>query len=143
MNTEFPSISPLQAENLTLGYDKKIIAQDLSVSIPQGELTVIIGPNGCGKSTLLRTLSRLIQPQKGIVWLNGRQISEYPTKEVARQLGLLPQSSIAQGILPCSIWLPVAVIPINACSAVGGRKISKRWSKPWVLPVWPNSPITQ
>ncbi len=97
MNAETPLTAPLRAENLTLSYDKKIVARDLSVSIPHGELTVIIGPNACGKSTLLRTLSRLMQPQAGSVWLNGRQIREYPTKEVARQLGLLPQSSIAPG----------------------------------------------
>lgn len=97
MNAETSLTAPLRAENLTLSYDKKIVARDLSVSIPQGELTVIIGPNACGKSTLLRTLSRLMQPQAGSVWLNGRQIREYPTKEVARQLGLLPQSSIAPG----------------------------------------------
>ncbi|MGL6018462.1 MAG: ATP-binding cassette domain-containing protein [Gibbsiella quercinecans] len=89
--------APLRAENLTLSYDKKIVAQNLSVSIPEGELTVIIGPNACGKSTLLRTLSRLMQPQQGAVWLNGKLIGEYATKEVARQLGLLPQTSIAPG----------------------------------------------
>ncbi|KQN43571.1 ATP-binding cassette domain-containing protein [Rouxiella silvae] len=95
MNTE--PISPLRAENLTLGYEKKVVARDLSVSIPEGKLTVIIGPNACGKSTLLRTLSRLMQPQAGAVWLNGKAISEVPTKEVAKQLGLLPQSSTAPG----------------------------------------------
>jgi len=95
MNTE--PFSPLRAENLTLGYEKKVVASDLSVSIPEGKLTVIIGPNACGKSTLLRTLSRLMQPQAGAVWLNGKAISEVPTKEVAKQLGLLPQSSTAPG----------------------------------------------
>ncbi|CAI1146170.1 Probable siderophore transport system ATP-binding protein YusV [Serratia fonticola] len=60
MNAETPLTAPLRAENLTLSYDKKIVARDLSVSIPHGELTVIIGPNACGKSTLLRTLSRLM-----------------------------------------------------------------------------------
>lgn len=97
MNTDTLLSAPLRAENLTLGYDKKTVASNLSVSIPQGELTVIIGPNACGKSTLLRTLSRLMQPQEGAVWLNGKLIREYATKEVARQLGLLPQSSIAPG----------------------------------------------
>ena len=90
-------LSPLRAENLTLSYEKKIVARDLSVAIPAGKLTVIIGPNACGKSTLLRTLSRLMQPQAGSVWLNGKIIHQLPTKEVAKQLGLLPQSSTAPG----------------------------------------------
>ena len=80
---------------LTLGYDKKIVAENLTVAIPDGELTVIIGPNACGKSTLLRTLSRLVSPLKGQVLLDGNAIAHYATKEVARRLGLLPQSSNA------------------------------------------------
>lgn len=95
MNTEHTS--PLYAEDLTLGYDKKVVARELSVSIPQGKLTVIIGPNACGKSTLLRTLSRLMQPQSGAVFLDGRLIGDYGTREVAKRLGLLPQSSTAPG----------------------------------------------
>ncbi|MFO6300621.1 ATP-binding cassette domain-containing protein [Rahnella selenatireducens] len=95
MKTEH--FSPLYAQNLTLGYDKKVIARDLSVSIPEGKLTVIIGPNACGKSTLLRTLSRLMQPQSGTVFLDGKLIGDYGTKDVAKRLGLLPQSSTAPG----------------------------------------------
>jgi ABC-type cobalamin/Fe3+-siderophores transport system ATPase subunit len=91
--TDIPS--RLRGDGLTLGYDKKVVAENLSVAIPQGELTVIIGPNACGKSTLLRTLSRLHTPLKGEVLLDGAAIASYPTKEVARRLGLLPQSSNA------------------------------------------------
>ena len=87
--------SRLWAEHLTLGYDDKVVAHDLTVHIPDGELTVIIGPNACGKSTLLRTLSRLLQPRAGQVWLDGQAIQRYPTKDVARRLSLLPQSSTA------------------------------------------------
>ncbi|KTT31620.1 iron-dicitrate transporter ATP-binding subunit [Pseudomonas oryzihabitans] len=89
--------SRLRADRLTLGYGRKLIAEDLSLTIPDGELTVIIGPNGCGKSTLLRTLSRLLAPSSGQVWLDGQVIQSYRTKEVARRLGLLPQSSQAPG----------------------------------------------
>ena len=85
----------LHADGLTLGYDRTIVARDLTVHIPDGELTVIIGPNACGKSTLLRTLSRLLQPQAGTVWLDGQLIGQYPTREVARRLSLLPQSATA------------------------------------------------
>jgi iron complex transport system ATP-binding protein len=67
----------------------------LTVRIPNGAFTVIVGPNACGKSTLLRALARLLVPQAGRVILDGRDIASRPTKQVAREIGLLPQSSIA------------------------------------------------
>ncbi|WP_170975371.1 ATP-binding cassette domain-containing protein [Martelella alba] len=97
MSPENTPPSRLGAEHVTLGYAKKIIARDLSLSIPDGELTVIIGPNACGKSTLLRALARLLRPEQGQVRLDGREISHYRTKEVARRLGLLPQNPTAPG----------------------------------------------
>lgn len=85
----------LAGKSLSLGYANKLIAEDLNIAIPPGSFTAIIGPNGCGKSTLLRTLCRLLKPLQGEVWLNGKAIQQYPTKEVARQIGLLPQTAIA------------------------------------------------
>ncbi|WP_456696848.1 ABC transporter ATP-binding protein [Aeromicrobium sp. P5_D10] len=97
--TEPPSViadsTDLRAERVTIGYDKRIISEELSVSIPPGSFTVIIGPNACGKSTLLRALSRLLPPQAGSVLLDGKEISQYRAKEVARRIGLLPQTSIS------------------------------------------------
>ncbi|MDC6109889.1 ATP-binding cassette domain-containing protein [Serratia rubidaea] len=119
MNTVTPLSAPLRAENLTLGYDKKIVASDLSVAIPHGELTVIIGPNACGKSTLLRTLSRLMQPQQGQVWLNDKPIRDYATKEVARQLGLLPQTSVAPG--------DITVFDLVARGRYPHQRLFSRW----------------
>jgi len=89
--------SRLHGATLTLGYGKKVIAGSLNVSIPDGKFTAIIGPNGCGKSTLLRTLSRLMKPMAGQVWLDGEQIEHFATKEVARRIGLLPQNASAPG----------------------------------------------
>lgn len=98
-STETPSTkvgsTDLRAENVTLGYDKRIISSELSVRIPPGSFTVIIGPNACGKSTLLRALARLLTPSEGLVLLDGREISRYQAKEAARRIGLLPQSSIS------------------------------------------------
>jgi len=85
----------LQADGVTLRYDRRLVSAELSVAIPEGSFTVIIGPNACGKSTLLRALSRLLAPSAGRVVLDGRSIGEFPAKEVARRLGLLPQSSVA------------------------------------------------
>ncbi|MCI2958482.1 ABC transporter ATP-binding protein [Agromyces atrinae] len=90
-----PPSSRLGAENVTVGYDKRVISRELSVDIPDGSFTVIVGPNACGKSTLLRTLSRLITPTAGQVVLDGRAMATYRAKEVARTLGLLPQTALA------------------------------------------------
>lgn len=87
--------SRLHVEGASIGYDKRIISEGLSVSIPDRSFTVIVGPNACGKSTLLRALSRLIRPSVGRVVLDGAEIQSYKTKEVARRIGLLPQASIA------------------------------------------------
>ncbi|MFH8491795.1 ABC transporter ATP-binding protein [Streptomyces longisporoflavus] len=85
----------LVADDVTLGYDQRVIAEKLSVEIPDNSFTVIVGPNACGKSTLLRALSRMLKPSAGRVLLDGNVIQSMPAKKVARTLGLLPQSSIA------------------------------------------------
>jgi iron complex transport system ATP-binding protein len=85
----------LQGQDMTLAYDQRVIARELTVSVPDESFTVIVGPNACGKSTLLRALSRMLRPASGQVLLDGRDIAGLPAKQVARTLGLLPQSSIA------------------------------------------------
>jgi iron complex transport system ATP-binding protein len=119
-----PSIDPLfmsspaelTARNLTLGYDKITIIQELTLAIPTGQMTALVGANGCGKSTLLRGLARLLKPTGGAVYLDSRSIFARSTKEVAQQLGLLPQNPIApegltvkdlvaQGRYPYQSWL--------------------------------------
>jgi iron-siderophore transport system ATP-binding protein len=85
----------LAAQDITVGYDRKIISEHLSLDVPAGRFTAIIGPNACGKSTLLRALSRLLKPRTGSVLLDGADIHGRPAKQVAKRLGLLPQSSIA------------------------------------------------
>ncbi|ONH52452.1 iron-dicitrate transporter ATP-binding subunit [Frankia sp. CcI49] len=90
-----PGGSRLRVESATIGYDRRIISEGLSVSIPDESFTVVVGPNACGKSTLLRGLSRLLKPSAGQVVLDGVAIQSYKTKEVARRVGLLPQTSIA------------------------------------------------
>jgi iron complex transport system ATP-binding protein len=87
----------LRGDQLTLAYGKKTIAEQLNVAIPDGHFTAIIGPNGCGKSTLLRALSRLMTPSRGHVWLDGEHIQHYPSKAVARRIGLLAQNATTPG----------------------------------------------
>ncbi len=95
LNNQGSPVNRLSAENVTLAYDQRVIAERLSVEIPDHSFTVIVGPNACGKSTLLRALSRMLKPSEGRVLLDGQVIQSMPAKKVARTLGLLPQSSIA------------------------------------------------
>jgi len=87
--------SALVAQDVTMGYDRRVIGRHLSVAIPDGQFTAIIGPNACGKSTLMRSLARLLKPTEGAVYLDGIDIHRRRAKEVATRLGLLPQSAIA------------------------------------------------
>jgi iron complex transport system ATP-binding protein len=93
------SEAPLRAEGLTVGYDGVNVIERLDLEIPSERITAVVGANGCGKSTLLRALARLIRPRRGTVLLDGRAIRELPSREVARQLGMLPQSPVAPDAL--------------------------------------------
>ncbi|QHU98679.1 ABC transporter ATP-binding protein [Synechocystis sp. CACIAM 05] len=106
----------LTARKLSLAYDSHLIIQGLDLAIGQGEITTLVGPNGCGKSTLLRGMARLLKPQGGTVYLEGEAIAHLPTKELAKRLGILPQSPpapegltvrelVAQGRYPHQNWL--------------------------------------
>jgi len=88
------TLQSLKANHVFAGYDKKIIINGIDISIPDNKISVIIGANACGKSTLLKTLARLIQPASGEIVLDGKKISEIPPKQLARVLGLLPQSPV-------------------------------------------------
>jgi iron complex transport system ATP-binding protein len=85
----------LAAEGVTLAYDESVVVRDLDLELTEGSFTAIVGPNGCGKSTLLRALGRLMRPTAGQVLLDGRAIARTPTREVAKVLGLLPQTPVA------------------------------------------------
>jgi iron complex transport system ATP-binding protein len=85
----------LAAEQVTLAYDDHAVVRDLDLQLTEGSFTAIVGPNGCGKSTLLRALGRLLRPAGGQVLLDGQAIARTPTREVAKVLGLLPQSPVA------------------------------------------------
>lgn len=86
----------INVDNLSLSYDSAtIIVHSLSLRIPRGSITALVGPNGCGKSTLLRGLSRLLRPVTGTVHLEGHNIHRMKAKDLAQQLGILPQSPVA------------------------------------------------
>jgi iron complex transport system ATP-binding protein len=82
----------LSATSIVVGYDKRRVIDGLSLQVPQGRITALVGPNACGKSTLIRALARLQPLMDGAVVLDGADINAMPTRSVARRLGILPQS---------------------------------------------------
>ncbi|RUT33602.1 ABC transporter ATP-binding protein [Paenibacillus zeisoli] len=108
-----------QAEQVIAGHDHKTVIKGVSLVIPSNKISVIIGANGCGKSTLLKTLARLIKPASGTITLDGRSIGKIPPKQLARILGLLPQS-------------PVVPEGISVADLVGrGRFPHQSWLSGW------------
>lgn len=111
----------LAVERLTLGYSDRVVISSLDLVVPPGKITAIVGANACGKSTLLRSMSRLLAPRAGHVLLDGKQVHRLPAKQLARTLGLLPQS-------------PTAPEGITVADLVGrGRnphqRLLSRWSR--------------
>lgn len=87
----------LNTERLDIGYEERIIVKDLNLTIPQGKITALVGANGSGKSTILKTMARIMKPKAGGVFLDGESIHKKSTREVARQLAVLPQNPTAPG----------------------------------------------
>ncbi|MCX5337338.1 ABC transporter ATP-binding protein [Streptomyces sp. NBC_00140] len=109
----------LRAEGLRLAYDDRVVVEDLDVVIPTGRITAIVGANACGKSTLLRALARLLTPKAGAVHLDGRSVHQMPTRLLAQQLGILPQS-------------PLAPEGLTVIDLVGrGRSPHQTWWRQW------------
>ena len=109
----------LRAEGLRLAYDDRIVVEDLDLVVPPGRVTAIVGANACGKSTLLRALARLLTPKAGAVHLDGRALHSIPTRDLAQQLGILPQT-------------PVAPEGLTVIDLVGrGRSPHQTWWRQW------------
>ncbi|MEO3977758.1 ABC transporter ATP-binding protein [Streptomyces sp. CAU 1734] len=89
------STQGLAAEGLTLAHGGRRVVDGLDVVIPPGRVTAVVGANACGKSTLLQGLSRLLAPKAGVVHLDGQDIHSLRGKELARRLGMLPQTPAA------------------------------------------------
>ncbi|MFK4596547.1 ABC transporter ATP-binding protein [Streptomyces pristinaespiralis] len=112
-------MSRLTARELTLAYEDRTVVHELDLAVPDGQVTVIVGPNACGKSTTLRALGRLLKPKGGAVLLDGAELSAIPTKKIAKSIGLLPQS-------------PVAPEAITVADLVArGRQPHQHWWQQW------------
>ncbi len=81
----------ITTQQLSVAYGDTTIIENLSVTIPKGKVTALIGPNGCGKSTLLKTFSRINKPKSGEIFIEQTSLGQIKDKVLAQQLSLLPQ----------------------------------------------------
>ncbi|WP_019887326.1 ABC transporter ATP-binding protein [Streptomyces purpureus] len=112
-------MSRLTVRALTLAYEDRVVVDGLDLAVPDGKVTVIVGPNACGKSTTLRALGRLLRPRSGAVLLDGQELAKIPTKKIAQSIGLLPQTPVA----------PEAITVADLVSR--GRQPHQAWWKQW------------
>ncbi|MER8067442.1 ABC transporter ATP-binding protein [Streptomyces sp. NPDC094034] len=112
-------MSRLTARELTLAYEDRTVVHELDLAVPDGRVSVIVGPNACGKSTTLRALGRLLKPRGGAVLLDGTELARIPTRRIARSIGLLPQSPAA----------PEAITVADLVSR--GRQPHQSWWRQW------------
>ncbi|PZE22284.1 ABC transporter ATP-binding protein [Paenibacillus xerothermodurans] len=85
----------MRTEALDVAYEERIIVRNLNLGIPTGKITALVGANGSGKSTILKAMARLMKPSAGTVLLDGKSIHAQSTKEIAKQLAILPQNPTA------------------------------------------------
>ena len=81
----------ISVKNLTVAYENNTIIEDMSLSIPKGKISIIIGANGCGKSTLLKTIARINKPKSGDIFINGNNTKKIKEKNIAKEVSFLPQ----------------------------------------------------
>ncbi len=81
----------IEMQNVCLGYGRKVVLNDMTFQVMPGEMVGLIGPNGCGKSTIIKALSRVISPHSGKIFLDGKDISQIPRRDLARLMGVVPQ----------------------------------------------------
>lgn len=131
----------IDAHNLKIAYGETLIVPDLSLTLHPGEVTALLGPNGSGKSTVLRALARLLQPTKGAIYLNGRNIAKMPTREIAHQLAMLPQSSeVPAGV---TVWELVGYGRYPHQNLLGGFSSQDLAAMHWALEVTGLEPLAE
>lgn len=83
----------IEVKNISKKYGSKAVVNQVSFQIKRGQITSFIGPNGAGKSTVLGIMSRLLTKDSGEVYIDGKEISQWDTKELSKVIAILKQSN--------------------------------------------------
>ncbi|WP_458121047.1 ABC transporter ATP-binding protein [Paenibacillus sp. Z6-24] len=121
----------LMTSKLDIAYEDRLIVEDLNIQIPQGQITALVGANGSGKSTILKTMARIMQPKAGAVLLDGKSIHKQSTREVAKQLAILPQTPTAPEGLTVTELVSYGRFPYQ--KGFGSMKAEDREKISWAI----------
>ncbi len=94
--------SLFRTQSLTVGYNRNILLQDINIRLERGKILTLIGPNGAGKSTILKTITRQLEPIRGVITISGQSIDSMPGKEFAKQTAVVLTERIAPELMTCA-----------------------------------------
>ena len=114
-------------DDLTIGYHKVPVIRDISVNVQKGEIIALIGPNGAGKSTLLKTIARDLEPIRGKIFLEGRDMQTITYRELSKKLAVILTERIKVELTTC----PPAGTRTPGGSACSAARTSASWTKRW------------
>lgn len=121
----------IRVEKLSVSYEKTNIIEDMTLEIPKGKTTIIIGANGCGKSTFLKTAARILKPNSGQIYVNEKNIKAQKAKEIARQMAFLPQSPVSPDAITVRELVSYGRFPYQ--KAVGGLNVHDKEQVEWAI----------
>lgn len=121
----------INIKNLRVAYEEKLIIDEMTLEIPKGEISIIIGSNGCGKSTLLKSVARVIKPKNGEIFINGKNIKNQKEKLIARQIAFLPQEPICPSGLTVRELVSYGRFPHQ--KMMGGLKMHDKEIIDWAI----------
>lgn len=123
-------MSCISTKNLNISYGDLDIVKDLNLNIPKGKITTIIGGNGCGKSTILKTIARIIKPKSGEIYINGIEMKDQSSKDLAKVMAVLPQNPQAPSGLSVEELVEYGRFPhkTGAFSSKKGDKEIVKWA---------------
>ena len=121
----------IRVENLSVSYEDNRVISDMSLAIPQGKVSIIIGGNGCGKSTLLKTVARILKPESGNIFIAGCDVKDQKARDVARQMAFLPQTPQCPETITVRELVAYGRFPYQ--NALGGHSIHDREQVQWAL----------
>jgi len=121
----------ISVKNLSVAYEDNLIIDNMNLSIPKGEISIIIGANGCGKSTLLKTIARIIKPKSGEIRINEKNIKKQKEKHIATQIAFLPQGPICPSGITVRELVSYGRFPHQ--KMIGGLSIHDKEIMEWAI----------